>query len=118
MAKVKDKEMLIAQIMKEAAADGEPVTREEAEEMAEMEIKAQGVKIYAKSEESSSKPRKKREVKTDPDKLELMGVLSDAIMGFGLDAITVNPQREISFDWHGMNYSVVLTQHRKKKAGD
>ena len=34
MAKVKDKETLIAQIMKEAAADGEPVTREEAEEMA------------------------------------------------------------------------------------
>lgn len=118
MAKVKDKETLIAQIMKEAAADGEPVTREEAEEMAEMEIKAQGVKIYAKSEESSSKPRKKREVKIDQDKLELMGVLNDAIMGFGLDAVTVNPQREISFDWHGMNYSVVLTQHRKKKAGD
>ncbi len=118
MAKVKDKETLITQIMKEAAADGEPVTREEAEEMAEMEIKAQGVKIYAKSEESANKPRKKREVKTDPDKLELIGVLIDAFMEFGLNTVTVNPQREISFDWHGINYSVVLTQHRKKKAGD
>jgi len=115
MAKAKDKETLIAAIMKEAAADGEPVTREEAEEMAEMEIKAQGVKIYAKSEERTDKPRKKREVKIDPDKVELMGVLSDAITSFGLDFTTVNPQREISFDWHGMNYSVVLTQHRKKK---
>ena len=35
-----DKEKLINQIMAEAETDGEPVTREEAEEMAEMEIKA------------------------------------------------------------------------------
>ena len=32
-----DKEKLILEIMKEAEADGEPLTREEAEEVAEME---------------------------------------------------------------------------------
>ena len=41
-----DKEKLIARIMKECEQDGEPVTREEAEEMAEMEIKAGGIKRY------------------------------------------------------------------------
>ena len=35
-----DKEKLIQQIMKECEKDGEPVTKEEATEMAEMEIKA------------------------------------------------------------------------------
>jgi len=35
-----DKEKLITKIMKECEQDGEPVTREEAEGMAEMEIKA------------------------------------------------------------------------------
>ena len=39
-----DKEKLILEIMKEAEADGEPLTREEAEEVAEMEIKAKGIK--------------------------------------------------------------------------
>ena len=35
-----DKEKLIIKIMKEFEADGEPVTREEAEEIADLEIKA------------------------------------------------------------------------------
>ena len=61
-----DKEKLIARIMKECAQDGEPVTREEAEEMAEMEIKANGIKHYEKSD----KPRKttKKERKVDATK--------------------------------------------------
>ena len=49
-----DKEKLINQIMADAEKDGEPVTREEAEEMAEMEIKANGIKNYVQD-----KPKKK-----------------------------------------------------------
>lgn len=49
-----DKDKLIEKIMKECEQDGESVTREEAEEMAEMEIKANGIKHYEKSD----KPRK------------------------------------------------------------
>ena len=45
-----NKEKLIEQIMKECEADGEPITREEAEEMAEMEIKAKGIKNYTQAE--------------------------------------------------------------------
>ena len=52
------KEKLILSIMKSAEADGEPISREEAEEMAEMEIKAKGITEY---EQAEKKPRKKRE---------------------------------------------------------
>ena len=45
-----DKEKLILQIMAEAEKDGEPLTRAEAEEVAEMEIKAKGIKNYVSSE--------------------------------------------------------------------
>ena len=53
-----DKEKIIARIMKECKADGEPVTRAEAEEMAEMEIKANGLKNYTQAT-VEKKPRKK-----------------------------------------------------------
>ena len=65
-----DKEKLIAKIIKECEQNGEPVTREEAEEMAEMEIKANGIKHYEKSD----KPRKavKKERKVDVTKKQLL----------------------------------------------
>lgn len=50
-----DKEKLIAKIMKECAQNGEPVTREEAEEMAEMEIKANGIKHYHQTKKGNQK---------------------------------------------------------------
>ena len=64
-----DKEKLIQSIMKECAQDGEPVTREEAEEMAEMEIKAN--KDCRRYEVDITKKRKpvQREPKIDPDKV-------------------------------------------------
>ena len=114
-----DKEKLIAKIMKECEQDGEPVTREEAEEMAEMEIKASGIKRYEKSDT----PRKsvKRERKPDPIKRELI----ETIFLF-LDRATftdtevmnrtvVNPEKEISFTVGDDTYSVTLTKHRPKK---
>lgn len=51
-------EKLVLEIMKEAEADGEPVTREEAEAMAIMEL---GAKENVKRYETSDKPRKKSE---------------------------------------------------------
>jgi hypothetical protein len=64
------KEKLIMRIMHECEKDGEPVTREEAEKMAEMEIKASGMRRYEKSDT----PRKpaKRERKVDEKKKHLL----------------------------------------------
>lgn len=107
-----DKEKLIIAIMKECEKDGEPVTREEAEEMAEMEIKAGNIKHY----EQSGKPRKpaKRERKIDPDKKYLLDLLISAV-----NAETciknVKTETEFSFEFGENEYSVKLIKHRPKK---
>ena len=107
-----DKEKLITRIMKECEQDGEPVTKEEAEEMAEMEIKANGIKHYEKSD----KPRKavKKERKVDTDKKYLLNLLIAAI-----NAETciknVKTETEFSFEFGNDEYSVKLIKHRPKK---
>ena len=107
------KEKLILSIMKSAESDGEPITREEAEEMAEMEIKAKGITEYAQAEK---KPRKKREVKKDATKIALINHLSDFIQREVASYVEItNDQRTIEFVLNGENYSITLTKHRKKK---
>jgi len=110
-----DKEKIIARIMKECELDGEPVTRAEAEEMAEMEIKANGIKSYTQSD-VEKKPRKKREVKKDPAKITFIHYLEEWLLTTSVEDVTiVNEQREISFNINGEEYSLTLTKHRKKK---
>lgn len=106
------KEKLILSIMKSAEADGEPISREEAEEMAEMEIKAKGITEYAQAEK---KPRKKREVKKDETKITLIKRLADFMQEIATDVEVTNDQRTIEFVVMGENYSITLTKHRKKK---
>lgn len=111
-----DKEKLIEQIMKEADADGEPVTREEAAEMAEMELKAKGIKHYEIAE-TPTKEKKKREVKLDDTKVAF---INELVKIFGFQQMAdqvqiVNPQREISFRIGDDIYSLTLTKHRPPK---
>lgn len=105
-----DIEKLIQEIMREAEADGEPVSYDEAREMAEMEIKAKGIKRYEQAE-PTQKAKAKREVKIDSQKVEILQILQKALTDSGYSAIIVNEQREIAFD----DFSVTLTKHRKKK---
>lgn len=110
-----DKEKIIARIMKECEADGESVTREEAEEMAEMEIKANGIKSYTQSE-VEKKPRKKREVKKDPTKINFIHYLEEWLLTTSVEDVTiVNEQREVTFKINNDSYSLVLTKHREKR---
>ena len=109
-----DKEKLIKSIMKQAELDGEPVTKEEAEEMAEMELKAKGITDYATAEEK--KPRKKREVKKDPLKVTFIHYLEEWLLTTDVEDVTiVNEQKEISFSINGESYSLSLIKHRPKK---
>jgi len=105
-----DKEKLILEIMADAEKDGEPVTREEAEEMAEMEIKANASRRYEKAE-TARKPAK-REVKKDPEKIEIIKKICDFLLTNGEESATiVNEQKEIQF----REFSITLTKHRKGK---
>jgi len=108
-----DKEKLIAKIIKECEQDGEPVTREEAEEMAEMEIKAGGLKRYEKSD----KPRKQstRERKVDPTKKKILTNCRVLLQGMGADIASVKTETEITFTFEGEEYSLKLVKHRPKK---
>lgn len=104
------KEKLILEIMKEAEADGEPVSREEAEEMANMELKAKGIKNYVQS--TIEKPKVKRTVKKDEEKIKIIQKIFNFLLTNGFDdAIIINEQREITFG----DYSLTLTKHRKKE---
>ena len=104
-------EKLIATIMKEAEADGEPVTYEEAKEMAEMEMNA------PKRYEHEQKPRKKAEKvrKVDEEKKEILSGLRVYIEGKGAENITVKTETEVSFTLNGNAYTLKLTKHRPPK---
>ena len=86
-------------------------------EVAEVE-KANSVKapkVGARS--SEQKERKPREKKIDTDKQWLITTVRDCLNVYtckGIETLVVaNDQREITFDYNGANYSLVLTKHRK-----
>ena len=118
------KEKLIEQIMAECEKDGEPVTRVEATEMAEMELKAkENCRRYENDKTTRKKPQ--REKKIDTEKMRLIELLNycllepsavDSEFPFKIEFVSVvNEQKEITFSVGENNYSVTLTKHRNKK---
>lgn len=105
-----DFEKLINNIMKECEADGEPVTREEAEEMAKMEMKVKtNIKNYT-STEKVKKPRKPRERKVDSEKLEILQSVAEVLESKGHK---VQIEKEVAL--HFGEYSLRLVKHRPPK---
>ena len=107
-------EKLVATIMKEAEAEGEPVTKEEAEEMAKMEMNAnKDLKRY----EQSEKPRKKAEKvrKVDEEKKHLLSCVKTLFEGLGATIIATKTETEIEFCFNGNHYTIKLTKHRPPK---
>ena len=108
-------EKLIDTIMKEAEEEGEPVTLEEAIEMAKMEMKAnEDVKRYEKAE----KPRKKTEKvrKVDEEKGFLLQNVKDTLEDLGAETKLIKTETEVTFTYNGNNYTIKLTKHRPPKA--
>lgn len=121
-----DKEKLIKQIMIECEKDGEPVTYEEAAEMAEMEIKAKTDCRRYEREEKQNKPTN-RTPKIDDEKVAIIKSVTEQLNRFvksdakeieGAKNIKIaNIQKEITFTVGENEYSLTLTKHRKKKEG-
>lgn len=103
-----DKEKLIRSIMKDLDC-----TREEAEEVAEMEIKAKGIKRYEKAEEQ--KPRKPKERKVDEIKKDLIDLFEATLKLAEIEILSVKNESEISFKYKDQNFSVKLIKHRPPK---
>ena len=105
---MKTREQLIVEIIAEFAKDGEPVTEEEAGEIADLEIKAK--KNNAKQYERSAKPRDKptRERKIDTEKLEILEKIKVTLEDCGF---TVSREREVAL--HFGDYELKLIRHKK-----
>lgn len=108
-----DKEKLIIKIMKEFEADGEPVTREEAEEIADLEIKAKanGERRY---EQSKPKNKTTKERKVDETKKHLFEIIIASLENEVKNGSLKN-EVEYSFDFGGDRYTLKLTKHRPPK---
>ena len=113
-------EKLISEIMAEAEADGEPITKEEAEEMAKWELSAKDIKRYEQKDLKEKTPRKQKERKIDETKVEILKKLSIVIEGMQLNNgedknTTIRGDADFSFSYGGVNYTVKLVKHRPKK---
>ncbi len=121
-----NKEKLIDQIMKECAKEGEPVSREEAEEMVGMELKAKkDCRRYESNKQKVKKSSFTKEKKIDVEKARLIELFNycllepdriDDELPFKIEFVSViNNQKEIAFSIGENDYSLTLTKHRKKK---
>ena len=95
--------------------DKEDFIGEEGEEMTQ---KAKQVKRYEQAE--PTKEKKKREIKLDEDKIAVIKLLFDFLKNetylLPLEEIIVkNPQKEITFQLNGCEYSLNLVKHRPPK---
>ena len=107
-------EQLAQEIYDECLADGDDVTKEEAFEMAEMEIKAKGIKNYVQSSVEKKK-RKPRERKVDEEKKYLLGCVETLYKDMGADIVKIKTETEIEFYYNDNHYTIKLTKHRPKK---
>lgn len=101
-------EKLIQEIMKDLKCN-----REDAEEVAKMELKAKGLKRY----EQSDKPRKKveKERKVDQEKKEIIDELVACINKNIGKVLEVKTETEIKMTYNDTEYTVKLIKHRLKK---
>lgn len=108
-------EKLVLEIMAETEKDGEPVTRAEAEEMAEMEL---GAKANFKHEATATKPRaerKPKERKVDEEKLTILNWVERGLYEMGGIHSTKENEVKLHFNYNGNEYTLNLVKHRPPK---
>ena len=109
----KNVEALTVEIYRECEKEGEPVTMEEAREMAEMEVKASESRHYEKSVDAPKKARKPKPRKVDTDKLFLLSTIMETLNKNGIGSVTRETETALHFEFNGNCYSLKLTKHRK-----
>lgn len=84
------------------------------EEGEEMTRKAKEIKRYEKGDKP--KEKKKREIKLDEDKVKIINFLERMMIDSdALNVFVKNPQKEITFQYNGCEYSLNLVKHRPPK---
>lgn len=100
-------EKLIQEIMKDLKC-----SREEAEEVAEMEVKAKSLKRYEQSDKPRAKTQKERKI--DYEKQFLLNLVEKGL-GATVNQVQRKTETELSFRYGGNSYTLKLTKHRKEK---
>ena len=105
-------ESLAKKIKRQCEEDGEPVTIEEAREMAEFELKARHVNRVGGDTEKK-KPTRVRKV--DATKGMILKEVQTLLENLGAINTALNNEVELSFNYNNDNYSLRLIKHRVKK---
>lgn len=116
MARPIDKDKLIPLIMRECEQDGEPVTREGAAIMADMEIKARMNKTdkVVGHQDKQRKPSTKQR-KIDNEKLSILTECVDTLQLLGATVKGIKTETEVIFTFNDDEYSLKLIKHRPPK---
>ena len=106
-------ERLAKEIMADCEKEGEPVTEQEALEMAKMELGEKQIKRY----EQADKPRKKssKERKVDTDKAFLLNLLYNGVECESVTLGAKHNEADFSLSYNCFDYTVKLIKHRSKK---
>ena len=114
-----DFEKLVNTIIKQAKRDKEPITREEAEEMARMEIGAKDIVNYTSGADDEEE---KKTVTTPPRKIDedKKYILEFIHQNFNtqikdIKNVTMKTETELSFDYKDNSYTLKLVKHRPNK---
>lgn len=105
-------ESLAKKIKRQCEEDGEPVTIEEAREMAEFELKARHVNRVG-SDTEKKKPTRVRKI--DATKGMILKEVQTLLENLGATDTALNNEVELSFNYNNDNYSLRLIKHRAKK---
>lgn len=106
-------ETLATEIMNEFAKDNDPITFEEACEMAKMELKEKANRRYEKADTPRKQTERKRKI--DEEKKGLIETLEESIRDASDTFPVIKNKSEFSFTHNGSSYTVKLIKHRPKK---
>ena len=108
-------EKLAKQIFDECAKEGEPITMEEAQEMAQMEINAKGIKIGARATEPKAEKEKKQRIAQVSD--EKQKIFKDIVnfLQKNYDISVEKDNKLLKIAENGKVFKLDLIETRQKK---
>ena len=108
-------EKLAKQIFEECAKEGEPVTMEEAQEMAQMEINAKGIKVGARATEpKAEKEKKQRIAQVSQEKQDLFSLIWEVLSNYYENCEILTNNKLISVQIGKKTFKIDIIEQRKK----
>jgi len=105
-------EKLMQEIMRDAEKENEPLTREDAEEIAKMELKAKKIKRYEGTKQKK-KQNKPKNVKVSDEKQELFNKILTFLQENYENVDIINKNKLISVKIDDKKFKIDLIQQRK-----